>query len=314
VAWTVAQNATDVAGPAIASADAAQFPRGDWLQLPSTVTPRTRALAAQVTRGATSRGQQVAMVERYLSSTYPYRLDSPVPPAGQDAVDHFLFVARTGFCEQFAAAEVVLLRSLGVPARMATGYAFGAVQGDVRVLRGKDAHAWVEVWQPGSGWLTSDPTPSGGTVAVAGPGRSLTDLAHKVMSSTRTRWLVAGGLLLLGVLVAAVVLLVGRRRRRRTLVTPVDRGSMDPLAWAVSTALDELCRALKEAGRPSAPAETVAELARRVPEVSPRAFVTAEKVMYGRRLPPQDLVEEAVRDLGNGARLVRSQLQVTRSG
>ncbi|WP_426566290.1 transglutaminase TgpA family protein [Angustibacter sp. McL0619] len=311
VAWTPAASATDEPGPAVSSAAAAQSPPGDWLQLPPSVTARTRALATQVTGGATTRGEQVAMVEHYLSSTYPYRLDSPVPPPGQDAVDHFLFDARTGFCEQFAAAEVVLLRSLGVPSRMATGYAFGSVQGDVRVLRGKDAHAWVEVWQPGSGWLTSDPTPGGTPSTGAAASNPLMDAVHKVMSSTRTRWLVAGGLLLLGGAVAGIVLLVGRRRRARALAVPVARGSMDPLAWTVCIALDELCRALQEAGRPSPPAETLAELARRVPEVPPRAFVTAERVMYGRRVPAQDLVDEAVRDLGNGTRLIRSQLQAT---
>jgi transglutaminase-like putative cysteine protease len=308
VQWAAQPGAADVPGPDVVSAEAAQAPPGNWLQLPETVTARTRALAQQVTAGARTRGEQVAMLERYLSSTYPYNLDSPVPPAGQDAVDHFLFDARTGFCEQFAAAEVVMLRSLGVPARMATGYAFGTVRGDVRVLSGKDAHAWVEVWQPGQGWLTSDATPSSGAAgrSEAGPGAMAAAL-REVMASTRARWLLAAGLLLLGGVVVAVVLLLGRRRR--ALALPTDPASMDPLAWAVSSALTDLGGALREAGRGSPPAETVAELARRVPEVAPRAFATAERTMYGRRLPSPELVDEAVRDLRTGARTIRQQLQ-----
>ena len=312
VKWAAQPNASDVPGPDVLSAEAAQSPPGDWLQLPDTVTTRTRALARQVTAGASTRGEQVAMLERYLSSTYPYDLDSPVPPDGQDAVDHFLFDARRGFCEQFAAAEVVMLRSLGVPARMATGYAFGTVRGDVRVLSGKNAHAWVEVWQPGQGWLPSDSTPAssdGSSPSSRAGAGALADAAHKVMASKKMRWLLAGGLLLLGGAVVGVLLLLRRRRRRRALALPPDRGSMDPRAWAVSSALEELVGALAEAGRGSPPAETVAELARRVPEVAARAFVTAERTMYGRRLPSQELVDEAVQDLRTGARTIRQQLQ-----
>jgi hypothetical protein len=191
---------------------------------------------------------------------------------------------------------------------MATGYAFGTVRGDVRVLSGKDAHAWVEVWQPGQGWLTSDATPSSGAAgrSEAGPGAMAAAL-REVMASTRARWLLAAGLLLLGGVVVAVVLLLGRRRR--ALALPTDPASMDPLAWAVSSALTDLGGALREAGRGSPPAETVAELGRRVPEVAPRAFATAERTMYGRRLPSPELVDEAVRDLRTGARTIRQQLQ-----
>jgi hypothetical protein len=96
------------------------------------------------------------------------------------------------------------------------------------------------------------------------------------------------------------------------VAAPADRGSMDPLAWAVRTALEELRAALKDAGRTARPAETVAELGRRVPEVSPRAFATAERAMYGRRLPSKDLVDEAVRDLQTGTRAIRQQLQGAR--
>jgi hypothetical protein len=106
----------------------------------------------------------VDAIDEYLSTHYTYTLDAPIPVAGADAVDDFLFVSRAGYCEQFASAAVVMLRSLGIPARLVTGYAFGdstSSPGEI-VMRNSDAHAWVEVWYPGIGWVDSDPTPSAG--------------------------------------------------------------------------------------------------------------------------------------------------------
>ena len=288
VTSAVVPNAADVAGPRIGSTESGQLPVGgtEWLLLPDTVTARTVELAARITAGATTRGEQVGLIERYLSSTYPYRLDSPVPPDGQDAVDHFLFDARTGFCEQFAAAEVVMLRSLGVPARMATGYAFGEPTPDGRLLRGTNAHAWVEVWQPEQGWLPSEPTAS----AAAPPSQQndrnqLMSWIRKQLASAHVRWALAGGLLLVGLLVTAAVVWIGRRRRRRVPVPFADVGALDPQTARLVEALTGLQIALRAAGRGSPDAETLRELSGRVPEVTPRAFATAERAIYGRRPP-----------------------------
>jgi hypothetical protein len=89
-------------------------------------------------------------------------LASPLPPAGHDAVDDFLFSSHRGFCEQFASAEVMLLRSVGVPARLVVGFAHGdtSSQPGKRIMRGVDAHAWVQVWYRDVGWIDSDPTAS----------------------------------------------------------------------------------------------------------------------------------------------------------
>jgi len=100
-----------------------------------------------------------------------YDLNSPVPATGADAVDDFLFVSHTGFCEQFASAAVVLLRSVGIPTRLVTGYSHGdltAAAGE-RVMRGVDAHAWIQVWYPGVGWIASDPTATAVPPAVTTP-------------------------------------------------------------------------------------------------------------------------------------------------
>jgi hypothetical protein len=82
-------------------------------------------------------------------------------PAGRDPVDWFLFDIKTGYCEQFATAETLMLRSLSIPARLATGYSTGAYDPllNQAVVRERDAHAWVEVWFPGHGWVPVDPTP-----------------------------------------------------------------------------------------------------------------------------------------------------------
>ncbi len=100
--------------------------------------------------------------EAWLAANTSYDLDAPVPDAGVDAVDDFLFVSQRGFCEQIASALTVMLRSQGVPARLATGYLPGErdrVSG-VWKVRASDAHAWVEVWFPETGWEAFDPTAS----------------------------------------------------------------------------------------------------------------------------------------------------------
>ena len=78
--------------------------------MPASVPERVRALGAQLAAGR-SRTGAVQQVEPWLAENATYNLDSPVPGPGEDAVDRFLFVDRVGFCEQFAAAEVLLLRA-----------------------------------------------------------------------------------------------------------------------------------------------------------------------------------------------------------
>ena len=103
----------------------------------------------------------VMAVTTYLQHNYRYTLDLPPVPSGRDPVDWFLFDVKTGYCEQFATAETLMLRSLGIPARLATGYATGDYDPILNqaVVRERDAHAWVEVWFPGHGWVAVDPTP-----------------------------------------------------------------------------------------------------------------------------------------------------------
>ncbi|MDQ4125748.1 MAG: DUF3488 and transglutaminase-like domain-containing protein, partial [Actinomycetota bacterium] len=131
-----------------------------FLQLPGDLPARVERLAREITRGATTDLDKVIAIERYLKNNYEYDLDSPVPPPGRDAVDHFLFDADVGFCEQFASATAVMLRSLGIPARVVAGYAVGSRNtfSGYYDVRASDAHAWVEVWFPHYGWYEFDPT------------------------------------------------------------------------------------------------------------------------------------------------------------
>src|SRR5205814_1065394 len=125
------------------------------------LSPQARRLALEVTNGATNEFDVVRALTNYLQRSYRYTLDLPAVPAGRDPVDWFLFDVKTGYCEQFATAETLMLRSLGIPARLATGYAIGDYDPVLNqaVVREHDAHAWVEVWFGGHGWVPVDPTP-----------------------------------------------------------------------------------------------------------------------------------------------------------
>lgn len=91
-------------------------------------------------------------------SAFTYSLRT-APGTGGDALLEFLTVGRTGYCEQFASAMAVMLRAVGVPARVAIGFTAGIDAGGYRSVSTADAHAWVEAWFPGVGWTTFDPTP-----------------------------------------------------------------------------------------------------------------------------------------------------------
>jgi protein-glutamine gamma-glutamyltransferase len=131
-----------------------------YLQLPRSLPERVSELAERVTEGEGTTLDKVIAIETYLRENYRYSIDSPVPPEGQDAVDHFLFDARVGFCEQFASAHTVMLRTLGIPARVVTGFTPGDRNPftGYHEVKASDAHAWVEVYFPGLGWYEFDPT------------------------------------------------------------------------------------------------------------------------------------------------------------
>jgi len=140
-----------------------------------TLLPRSqeevRELALSAVGNAGTNEARAVAVERFLQDNYTYSLNSGVRISNADPVAWFLLESREGHCEFFAGAMVVMLRQLGVPARMAAGYAGGdlAPDGDELVVREANAHAWVEVWLGSEkGWVTFDPTPAVGVPGLGG--------------------------------------------------------------------------------------------------------------------------------------------------
>lgn len=146
--------------------------RERYLQLPPEVSQRTRDLADQVVSeaGAQTPYDRAIAIQEYLRSI-PYTETIPAPPAGQDPVDWFLFDQQSGYCDYFASAMVVMLRSQGVPARWVRGYAGGEfdVERGIYVVRENVAHSWPEVYFPGFGWERFEPTPASYTTLPQRP-------------------------------------------------------------------------------------------------------------------------------------------------
>jgi protein-glutamine gamma-glutamyltransferase len=130
-----------------------------YLQLPP-LDPRIPALAREITARGRTPFDKAIMMESYLRSRFSYTLNLTGKP-GDDPLPHFLFETRAGHCEYFASAMAVMLRTLGIPSREVNGFLPGEyndLAGDY-IVRASDAHSWVEVYFPGSGWLPFDPTP-----------------------------------------------------------------------------------------------------------------------------------------------------------
>ena len=141
-------------------ADLSPAERQSYLQLPP-LDPRILSLALHIGAGAGSNQEKAHRVEQYLQTNYFYaldqvQLDNPQPLAA------FLLQTRRGHCEYFASSMVVLLRAMNVPARIVNGFQAGEYNeiGENYVIRGRDAHSWVEVWIQETGWIPFDPTPA----------------------------------------------------------------------------------------------------------------------------------------------------------
>lgn len=130
-----------------------------YLQLPP-IPSRVRALAIQWSAAGGTPYDKATLIQNQLRKL-PYSTDIPAPPRGRDAVDYFLFDAKQGYCEYFASAMVVMSRSIGVPARVVSGYAtttYNRTRREYQVDEA-DAHTWVQVYFPGVGWVDFEPTP-----------------------------------------------------------------------------------------------------------------------------------------------------------
>ncbi len=133
--------------------------RARTLALPPGINPRARELASGWRAGAADDADVVDQaLALFRREAFFYTLAPP--PLGEAGVDDFLFRTRRGFCEHYAGAFTFLMRAAGVPARVVTGYQGGEYNrfGNYWIVRGRDAHAWAEVWLAGRGWTRVDPT------------------------------------------------------------------------------------------------------------------------------------------------------------
>lgn len=133
-----------------------------YLQLPTTVTPRTHELAQQIAADLDNPYDIAVAVTGYLRTHIQYTEIITPPIPDQEPLDWFLFDLREGFCNYYASAEVILLRSLDIPARLAVGFAQGERQAgsNTYLVRQHNSHAWPEVYFPGLGWIEFEPTVS----------------------------------------------------------------------------------------------------------------------------------------------------------
>jgi transglutaminase-like putative cysteine protease len=233
-----------------------------------TLSPDARTLARSYLDRFDPRTQRydaVMALASHLQNEYRYTLATPPAPRGVDPVDYFLFDTRYGYCEMFATAAALMLRSQGIPTRLVTGYDPGEYSPtlDQTIVRERDAHAWIEVFFPGHGWVPVDPTPGFSALAAtrfpdrwaaSGLARLIPHLSLGVPAAALTG-LGALALLpgLLGFLGVLIVGLLWLRRRR-----PPGR-ARSPAEADLLRLYERLQRRLK---RQRAPAETPNEYRR----------------------------------------------------
>ena len=140
-----------------------------YLQLPVQFSARINDLAHTITAGMNNPYDETVAITRYLRQNITYKETLPPLPANKDLMEWFLFDIKQGYCNYYATAEVLMLRAVGVPARLTAGYAEGTYdsQLDLYLVRQKDSHAWPEVFFNGIGWVEFEPT-------VSQPDRTIT--------------------------------------------------------------------------------------------------------------------------------------------
>jgi hypothetical protein len=238
---------------------------GDFRLLGQTPFQPVLDIARQLTAGARTEYETVERVQRYLLDGNRFRYTTDVKRTGRLPLVDFLLYDHAGYCQHFAGAAALLLRMAGVPARVAVGFATGVRTGEGQyTVRDADAHAWIEVYFPGFGWVPFNPTPAAADAVIP---RELDPFAppaggDRAMSAAGA-WEAAAIPL---VLVFAVVVVLRRRGRGRR------------------TPLGELLERLaRRTGSPVEPSTTLAELRVQLARVGPHsaALVTdAERARF----------------------------------
>jgi transglutaminase-like putative cysteine protease len=314
-------------------ADGATYPAwvtARYLQLPASLPSRVVELAKQLTAPYDNEFDRASAIESYLRRL-TYNTDIAAPPEGRDAVDYFLFDIQEGYCDYFASAMAVMLRSVGIPSRLAAGYAPGellASQDDkpltsdtYRVLE-RDAHAWVEAFFPTYGWIQFEPTAAqprvqrpvvvettklDPTPTPAVDDEDLRDLRNLSSSDTSplvaprrsafVEWMAAHRATLIGLLallfVTGTLIFVARWRRQAFLRSPELLSRLLGLVGAWASRL----------GIPwplsDTPLERAARFSQQVPQAEPvvttmTGLFVAQR--YGRQNPSADAVQSTARE------------------
>jgi len=270
---------------------------GVYLALPGEITPETRALAKRITAGLPTNYDKAIAIERWLETNLSYTLELK-DPGTTEPVHFFLFERKKGHCEYFASAFAVLARAAGVPTRQVNGFLGGEwneYQGYVAVRAG-DAHSWDEVYFPGKGWVTFDPTPAsdqlgrGGTGWRAKLGRFVDtlrfqwtkwvieydlvaqiglfkDVGHAFKSAAvavRDVLAVAVRFWWIAALAIGIVVVVRIRRRRGPMLDPGARVHKPRSRSPIAAIYDQVAKQLAKAGTPREAATTPRELAERL--------------------------------------------------
>jgi transglutaminase-like putative cysteine protease len=220
---------------------------------------RVAVLARRLAAGARTERDVVERVRRYLADERRFRYTTDVPPPGEYPLADFLLRTHAGYCQHFAGAAALLLRLAGVPARMVVGFATGVRTRDGFNVRDVDAHAWIEVYFEGHGWVPFDMTPASAEAVADG----LDPAAHAGGPAAPARP-PAGAILA----VLAVAALAGGALRRR------GRALEDALPWLAA-------RSGMTVGSATTLGELRHELARAVGPHTSALAAQAERARFG---------------------------------
>ncbi len=281
-AWTVVSEEIPATEDDLRRADPLVVDDGmaglDALRSEDDVSEAVAQLARELTADAPTTYDKVRAIEAWMDVNLTYTREIAPLPTGRDAVDHLLFESRRGYCEQIGSALVVMLRSLGIPARLAVGYVPSDRDGATGnwISRASDAHAWAEVYFPGVGWRGFDPTAGVPTAADEQAPAELAVDPSPVSRAASVAAVLLGLTIVAGPIVRGRVSgrtlppLVGRRfarrlggRRRRDRATdgrpPVDRvvelhrrldrcGAQLPATWASTMTVRDRAQSMIDCG------------------------------------------------------------------
>jgi transglutaminase-like putative cysteine protease len=157
-----------------------------FLQAPMQ-SERIDALAREIVQAKHTAYEKALAIQEHLTRNYRYSLDAPLADQAYP-LEEFLFNRKTGYCEHYATAMAIMLRTIGIPARLVTGFLATEWNeyGNYYVVRQQDAHAWVEVHLPHSGWVLMDPTPA--TTEDPGPTSPVWQTVGRILDNFRLRW------------------------------------------------------------------------------------------------------------------------------